>query len=294
VPNLNTPTGTSIDVITKAFKELKLEIHFTHIASGQEVKFMGALNNWQDNYTSSWNEEDVYGRMDPIATFQGTKRQITIGWSVLSDSDNVGIANLRDISKFINFLYPQYSGHAVGGLTASSISSAPLLRLKFMNLVTNTETGEGLVGYINGGVSVTPNMESGFLIPESGQMIPKTIDMEITFSVLHSHDLGFNESGQSLTNGEFPYAIPDTFDSDTEVARGSAPKAKKKPTKGITAKGVPNDPGTGPTRGAIAGNANDAASTALESIPGGDKVPPSIVAGQTKRMLGGGSGGSTW
>ena len=286
MPNLNTPTGTGIDVITRAFKELKLEIHFTHIASGQEVKFMGALNNWQDNYTSNWNEEDVYGRMDPIATFQGTKRQITIGWSVLSDSDNVGIANLRDISKFINFLYPQYSGHAVGGLTASSISSAPLLRLKFMNLVTNTETGEGLVGYINGGVSVTPNMESGFLIPESGQMIPKTIDMEITFSVLHSHDLGFNESGQSLTNGEFPYAIPDTFDSDTEVARGSAPKAKKKPTKGITAKGVPNDPGTGPVRGNISGQTNDAASTEQTQPSGGDNVPAAIRAGATHRMLG--------
>ncbi len=288
MPNLNTPTGTGIDTITRAFKNLKLEIHFTHIASGKEVKFMGVLNNWQDNYTSNWNEEPVYGRMDPIATYQSTTRQITIGWSVLSDEDRVGIANLRDISKFINFLYPQYSGDAgkQSGLTASSISSAPLLKLKFMNLVTNTDTGAGLVGYINGGVSISPNMESGFLIPESGQMIPKTIDMEITFSVLHSHDLGFSESGQSLTNGEFPYGIPDTFDADTEVARGSSSKAKSKPVKGIVTKGVPNDPGTGPVRGHIEGRTNDAASTALESVPGGDKVPESVVRGGTQKMLG--------
>jgi hypothetical protein len=294
VPNLTTSSGNGIDVIKKSFVDLQLKIIFTHIASNKSVEFMGILTNWQDNYESSWNEEDVYGRMDPIATYQGTKRQITIAWTVLSEDDKVGRANLRDISKFINFLYPQYSTTAgkKSGLTASSISNAPLLRLKFMNLAMNSETGEGLVGYINGGVAIVPNMDSGFLIPDSGEMIPKTIDMEVNFSVLHSHDLGFDESGNSLTDGSFPYGA--TAFGSSEVSAGRGAKTAIKKVKGIGTSGVPEDPGTGPVRGAIQGETNDLAQQTVASVPGGDKVPPGIIQGRTNKMLDSASGGSTW
>ena len=282
MPNFRQPTGDGTDGIVGAFKKLGIAIEFTHIASAQTVKFMGVLTNWKDDYQVTWNEEDVYGRMDPIATYQGTRRQITIAWTILSEDDKVGRANLRDISKFINFLYPKYSTTAgrASGLTASSISASPLLKLKFMNLVTNADNGGGLIGYINGNISITPDMDAGFLIPDTGQMIPKAINMEITFSALHSHGLGFDEGDRVLNSGKFPYGAT-AFDPP-EISTGAGTPAKRKKKKGSWISGMPGDPGTGPIRGFIETAA--AGSVTVERGKGGDKVPPAVTQGQTSKI----------
>ena len=52
-----------------------LEIY--HIPSGQSIKFKAYINDFQDKYDSEWNSTEVYGRMDPIQQYQGTKRNMS-------------------------------------------------------------------------------------------------------------------------------------------------------------------------------------------------------------------------
>ena len=158
--------------------------------------------------------------------FPKTARRISIGWKVLSEDDPVGELNMRDISKLVNFLYPSYSGFKN---EASSLSAAPLLRMKFNNLVTNAANSkidigssvkeDGLVGYINGGVSVNANVDSGFLTPKPGILVPRNISLKVDFTVLHTHQLGWAGSS-TRTNGLFPYKTGGRFTDNVAVSRG--------------------------------------------------------------------------
>ena len=61
-------------------------IDFYHIPSGYSVAFKGMINSFSDEYSSEWNSESVYGRMDPISAFQGTARTISIEWDVVAST----------------------------------------------------------------------------------------------------------------------------------------------------------------------------------------------------------------
>ena len=198
-------------------------IYFQHIASGKSVKFYGVLENFSDNYDSKWNEEYAFGRMDPISVFQRTSRQISIGWKVISECNKIGYLNMRDISLLTNFLYPSYDSST--STNVGTLSAAPLLRMKFVNLATNASTVElgtgagedGLVGYINGAFKVQPNINSGFLTPRSNILIPREVALNVNFTVLHTHRLGWSGSS-TRTNAKFPYKAP-PFTADVASER---------------------------------------------------------------------------
>ena len=52
-------------------------IDFFHIPTGKCVSFKGFLTQFDDNFQSDWTSENVYGRMDPIMTYQQTVRSIS-------------------------------------------------------------------------------------------------------------------------------------------------------------------------------------------------------------------------
>lgn len=109
-----------------------LVLEFFHVPSGKIVKFKALITQFSDKYESGWNSEDVYGRMDPIQTFQGTKRIISLGWDVVAASLEEAKENLQKVTLLLAMLYPTYDG--VGG-GASTISAAPIFKLSFVNLI---------------------------------------------------------------------------------------------------------------------------------------------------------------
>ena len=46
------------------------KLYITHLATAQMVDFRAWVTEFSDQFTSNWNQESVYGRMDPLATFQ--------------------------------------------------------------------------------------------------------------------------------------------------------------------------------------------------------------------------------
>ena len=203
-------------------------VKFEHIASGNTCKFYAILDNFQDTFSPKWNEMSAYGRMDPISTFQGTQRQIQIGFSVVSEDEFVGYANMQEVNKLINFLYPSYEGtsdflgHPSHFDSVGTLTAAPLLRMQFINLVSDAYIDQidlGLAGYISSPLSVNPVIEDGW-IPGTrrpdpldeptidptprGILIPRTIKLSFNYRVLHSHPLGW-DGAKTRTSGYFPY-----------------------------------------------------------------------------------------
>ena len=185
------------------------KIHIEHLPTKEKIAFEGWVTNFSDNYTSQWPEEMVYGRMDPLATYQRTGRSISLGFDIPNDDKQHAIANMANVRQLIKFMYPLYAESAMA--QQNTLQSGPLLGLKWTNLISSpNNNGEKLIGYINGGLAYSPEVaEGGFILRgldpglgvESQSSIaiknyfPKKLSLSFTFTVLHTHLVGWAPSG---------------------------------------------------------------------------------------------------
>lgn len=196
-------------------------INFYHIPTGETCHFKAFLTAFEDVYDSQWNEEEVYGRMDPISTFKRTRRRIRLGWDVPAASEEEAILNLKESEKFVSMLYPVYEEYdagnyakngSTGKVTESGtqrrvgvMASPPLFKIKFANLIMDAEVGEvggkgveavktsGLVGAISG-LSYRPDIEQGFFGGFSGvdPFSGKELDRNIVAGTLIPQTISFD------------------------------------------------------------------------------------------------------
>ena len=183
-------------------------IEFAHLVSGTNVQFHAFITQFEDRYESEWAEEGLFGRMDPLSTFKRTGRKISLGWEVVANSPPGAVKNLENISKLIRMLYPSYSSGGASSNT-SNIAGPPLLKLKFMNLITNSvpyghHTESGLLGYVKG-FAHAPILEEGFIESGDGKIYPRAAKFQCDFTVLHTHDMGWDEFGFWRGSTDYPY-----------------------------------------------------------------------------------------
>jgi len=201
------------------------------------VEFFPYIEGYTENYDSSWNEEDVFARMDGIANFVSVKRSFTLSLRVAAGSEEQARENQFRISKMIRFLYPAITPGPGDG--SFYFRGAPILRLKLGNVISDTATNGGLFGYVQGGFSITPSHKDGWFAPQKEIIIRnnsnifasplneqrqdspdkgqsekavtlffKYFDINFTFKVLHNHPLGTNaESNNQGSFTYFPYGV---------------------------------------------------------------------------------------
>ena len=186
---------------------------------------MAFLTSFGQNFNSTWTSEQVYGRNDPIANFQGTQRTLNVAWEVPSGDVEEAEKNMKKISTLTKMLYPGYSQGTIEvekdsaletelggtrkviiGSNALSLSKAPLIRLKFANLINSAfkKNGEGLLGYV-GNMSANPVLDMGMYTKDK-KLFPKVYSISIDFTVLHEHDLGKTLGEKSFSDApSFPF-----------------------------------------------------------------------------------------
>ncbi len=216
-----------------------------HVPTGYEVSFSAFIDSLSDAYNSEWSSEQVFGRMDPIPTFQNTRRALALSWIVPSFSVAQAKSNLDEVNKLLSFLYPLYSDPvtAPGDVNlitgGSNIVQGPLVRVKFGNLIQDAATGAGLLGWLNG-FTMDPDFDLGmFMFAAGSKQKPLAIKLNFELNVLHEHSLGWikTSDGYRLRGGQkgFPYgtnnpipvhdAAPQVVVSETDQAKAAAQKA---------------------------------------------------------------------
>ena len=217
-------------------------IEIFHIPSGQCIKFKAYIDDYQDKYDTDWQSTDVYGRMDPIHQYQGTKRVISLDWIVPAYSVAEAKLNHEKCSLLFSMLYPNYNVDGSGFSSATQISTAPLFKVKFGNLIQDPSYGDqggsvedcGLVGAI-GGFTYSPNIDAGFIDQQGpasgktssggyadgfkGQLYPKEVKLSMEYTVFHTNPLGWTES-QKRTPG-FPYGDAGATGAGTDASNGN-------------------------------------------------------------------------
>jgi hypothetical protein len=152
------------------------------------------LRSFKDTLSTKYNSEEVFGRMDPIMTYQGTGRKIDLGIDLV-DADEQNMAqNLAAVSRLMQMQYPVYEQAS----NALSLSRPPLVRVTFGNYIRGP-FGGGLLCAMEG-VSYSPfdkydlAYAPSFVAPEAGagkHMIPKRISVDFSLVVLHELTPGF-------------------------------------------------------------------------------------------------------
>lgn len=171
--------------------------------SGVSVQFKAIITSFRDSFTPSWNEEMVYGRNDPIMTFQGTKREIEMSLEVPAYNEFDAEYNLTQLSQLAASMYPGYSDTN----SATTISTAPIHKIKFANWVTSGGTigaveEAGLVVALKG-VSFDPIMDAG-VIENGPKILPKLFNLNLSMTILHTDQVGWNPTGW-LGSRRYPY-----------------------------------------------------------------------------------------
>ena len=192
------------------------------------LEFPAFLTDFSQTFDAKWNTEEVFGRMDPIATYQGTKRTMSLGFDLPAGSLDEAKKNLEGCSELVKMVYPVYgmggtgASLQVGATTLAKtlrsdetlspiendgfqevlakgrgvLSKPPLVRIKFANLITGVDPN-GLLGWISG-LSWKPNLEMGMFAADQ-EFYPKVIALSFSFNVLHEQTLSQN------TLGSFPF-----------------------------------------------------------------------------------------
>lgn len=186
------------------------------------LEFPAFLTDFSQTFDAKWNTEEVFGRMDPIATYQGTKRTMSLGFDLPAGSLDEAKQNLKGCSELIKMVYPVYKSFKIADkkeiktvtpnntnvtntvidtipaqLTSPILSKPPLVRIKFANLITGVDPS-GLLGWISG-LSWKPNLEMG-MFAANREFYPKVIALSFSFNILHEQTLS-----QSPELGSFPF-----------------------------------------------------------------------------------------
>ena len=82
----------------------KDEITITHIPTKKSVVLKGLVKTFEDKFSPKWNSEEVYGRMDPIMTFQSTPRTISLTIDMVGETESTAKENWRSAQKLIQFM----------------------------------------------------------------------------------------------------------------------------------------------------------------------------------------------
>jgi hypothetical protein len=186
-------------------------IEIEHIPTGESVHFDGWVTQFADNFTSQWKGTPVYGRMDDLYTFQRTGRKISIAFDVPAVDLKEGQLNAFNLNRLAQFLYPVYSNdrqpdHQI-------IAAAPLLKMKWTGLIQNAQTGEALVGFLQG-FSFAGGVEHGPLLPKYRDTTNPTIlykhhSVQLEFTVLHTHQTGWSTASKGLGGSKYSFGDKD-------------------------------------------------------------------------------------
>jgi hypothetical protein len=242
-----TPTKPQLVDGSDAMANKGFTVSFQHVPSGKSVFFKAFITAFNESFNSDWSEESVYGRVDPIRMFKQNSRNITLGLNVPAASEGEAFENLAKVQKLISYLYPSYTdvdnsstisqsplirmrvmnlasnvGAAAGessvnvndlfsdeGYTYEALDSGMGPGRIFDRNTSEDITGSGLLGFVKN-LSIAHNIENpdfGVFEYAGGNILPKMIELNLDFGVIHEHPIGWNsgDDGEQFSSDTFPY-----------------------------------------------------------------------------------------
>ena len=211
----------------------QFRIFLEHIPTEEKISFDSWLTAFSDDFSSEWNNQPVYGRMDDLYTFGKTSRNITIGFDVVAADAQEAYNNQFRLNRLTQFLYPVYSDSVAAYSSEAAAASyqnkrnsqvlqaAPLLKMKFNGLVQNSLDRTALVGFLRG-FTYAPNIEQGQFFSQDKEldMVYQTHQVSLNFTVLHTHLTGWVRTTTTDANSVYSFGSATSAELDNNFPHG--------------------------------------------------------------------------
>jgi hypothetical protein len=184
--------------------------------ANKSVDFPAFLTDFSQTFASEWATEQVYGRNDPIATFQGTKRTISLAWDIPSATLADAKKNLEKCGDLASFLYPGY------------MSTAPLPKKKGKN---------GSKGQKKADKKDIPNKKTKHN-PRHASILSKSPLVRVTFANLITTEAVSKKGSKKKTEAEKALEAAQQETSNTTEQKEKTEKSTKSKKDALTTKGL--------------------------------------------------------
>lgn len=185
------------------------------VASGKYLIFRDGIDQFDRSYNINWDSISVYGRQDPIQTYQSTGETITLSFPLKpGDNPDEFNAQLDALLALGKFARPLYSGNM--------IKESPILKIRYRNLIVEEyNKGNGTPLWI-APTSISINYGDrarNFAISNSNKklIVPKRISISMSAAVINV-DKKYYEV-ETLTPKE---EIPPTDEDSVEAIAAAA------------------------------------------------------------------------
>jgi hypothetical protein len=177
-----------------------------------------------ETFSPEWQTERYYGRVDPVATYVGTGRNIQVAFDVVAWSPEDLPVMWVKLHKLQSMVYPSYDEN-------SYLHKGPLIRMRIGDLFcASRDSGlkRGLPGFIN---SLDFAYDDGIWNIKTDYKIPRKVSVTLGFTVIHDgnpgiypfdqKDLGQGESVPPRMNRTFGAmkTITDQFGFASQVVK---------------------------------------------------------------------------
>jgi hypothetical protein len=167
------------------------DIFITHEPTNIKYEFRGVgLRVFTESFQSEWNEETVFGRMDPILSFKGTRRNLSIefivGQPITTEKTKDEVAaNIDNAEKLGRHLYPTYTSS-----NALSLRDPPLVRIYAKDFLQATDDLGLLCAVRNFQIDRGDSYNKSTTSKE-GVLKSNKINVQLDLIPLHEYDLGW-------------------------------------------------------------------------------------------------------
>ena len=198
-----------------------------------QIDFFAALTDFSDSYKVNYKSQQVFGKMDPIRTYQNTERTINISLQAIAHNVGEGLHLQQKMSFLAANLYPTYAA-ADGG--ANALLSPPYFKILLGNMVNNAAgrmlsvfnnvddegeaTGNKLIGFGSDNPA-KPDFATTEDLAKSGAQIPSyDVTQDGLTGVIESFDIKpvLDIGVWTFDGGEGFMIIPKAYDVSFDFA----------------------------------------------------------------------------
>ena len=218
--------------VAKSQHRVKIIVNALHVPRSSPIYFSPIITEFTDTWTPRWSALNVHGRNDPIPFYNGTGRQLTLGFRVISDSASEALENMRRISQLTQYQHGVYT--TPSGMDTRSptkrLKASPYFSFKLLNVVGGSTN---LHGYINGPLSINPGFQSKSQAQyySGDKILFSDVNIVLRIQVMHEQPIGHYMGHQSGTGTQFikssvdtyPYGVLGTTEGNIDVGNGNSP-----------------------------------------------------------------------
>ena len=195
------------------------------LISGELVNVDGAITSLSDSWAIGFNEEVVYGRIDPIPTYSNTTRTISISLDLVPLSngaegmawDAVGAQAI--VARLAQMIYPAHE--STTGWNGAVLKAPPLMQIRLNNVICGKNGGFlkvflkafNVTTQHDGLYSVVDVQQSTSNFDFDNQIYFNRLTLNFEFGVLHDFEIGHRKNG-SVKNSSYPFNFADTVTED--------------------------------------------------------------------------------